>query len=81
MYLQKYPKETKNNKNRAGKLTNDWAHLILNAPAKTKRMVQRELEQMPKKWCTPDEEHQAKLDTNMVPTTGEADGKPLRPED
>jgi hypothetical protein len=38
--------------------------------------VQRDLEQMPKKRCTSDEEeHQAKQDINKVLTSGEAEGK------
>lgn len=38
--------------------------------------VQRDLEQMPKKRCTSDEEErQAKQDINKVLTSGEADGK------
>jgi hypothetical protein len=38
--------------------------------------VQRDLEQMPKKRCTSDEEeHQAKQDINKALTSGEADGK------
>jgi transcription factor SPN1 len=82
-YLYKHPKETKKNKKRAGKLSNDWAHLILNAPivfkAMTKNMVRCDLKRMPKKWCTSDGERQAKLDINMVPTTGEAGGKTLQP--
>jgi hypothetical protein len=38
--------------------------------------VQRDLEQMPKRRCTSDEEErQAKQDINKVLTSGEADGK------
>ncbi|PNF18372.1 hypothetical protein B7P43_G13569 [Cryptotermes secundus] len=85
MYLYKHPDETKNNKKRARKLINQWAHLALNAPpidfmAMIKNMVQRDLEQMPKIRCTSDE-RQDKSDINKVSTSGEADGKPLRPGD
>jgi transcription factor SPN1 len=85
MYLYKHPKETKKNKKRAGKLINEWAHLILNAPinfkAMTKKKVQRDLKKMPKKRWTSDEERQAKSDINQVSTSGEAVRKPLRPGD
>lgn len=85
MYLYKHPDETKNNKKRARELINQWAHLVLNAPpidfkAMIKNMVQRDLEQMPKMMCTSDE-RQDKSDSNKVSTSGEADGKPLRPGD
>lgn len=48
---------------------------VLAAMTKEER-VQRDLEQMPKKRCTSDEEeHQAKQDINKVLTSGEAEGK------
>jgi len=50
-------------------------HIDFTALSKEER-VQRDLEQMPKKRCTSDEEeHQAKQDINKVLTSGEADGK------
>ena len=82
MYLYKHPRETKQNREKAGRLISEWARPIFNLSADFNSMtreerLQRDLDQMPKKKRTKSPEAGAskkKLNFN-------AEEKKLRPGD
>ncbi|XP_069684200.1 protein IWS1 homolog [Periplaneta americana] len=85
MYLYKHPKETKENKERARKLMEEWARTMFSISTDFKDVnkeerKQRDLEQMPKRERTKDEkDRQDKQDFDKALTSGKTGRKPLRP--
>lgn len=87
MYLYKHPRETKWNRERAGRLISEWARPIFNLSTDFKAMTkeerrEREMKQMPKKRKTTQEQPSQSSSTSKkgLPFT-EADKGALRPGD
>lgn len=89
MYLYKHPKETKYNRERAGRLISEWARPIFNLSCDFKAMSkeerqQRDLEQMPRGKKAPEPEATVSdkgKKGNLNTAFGSTDDNPLRPGD
>lgn len=83
MYLYKHPKETKKNRERAGRLISEWARPIFNLSADMRAMsreerLERDLQQMPRKRRASPEPGTSKSKKKEISFTEE---RQLRPGD